>query len=280
MDIVDYRHATSGVNVVLGDGIESSTRDIFEGIEGLSGSTHDDSLAGDTKDNYLDGGLGNDILNGRAGHDIVDYFLAPSAIAIDLRNEFQDASVTGGYGTDRLISIEGVRGGIRADTIWGNDSGNTLIGMRGADQLYGLGGADTLDGSEDNDTLDGGSGADILYGGTGADLLVGGADRDTFVFTKIEDTAGDVILDFSNSQDVLDLSRIDAINGGADNAFSSIITLSSGAPATLAAGTLSYDSSNGVLYGLVGNAGTSAAPNFAITVGLGISWGTNGNILL
>ncbi|MEE1656111.1 calcium-binding protein [Microvirga sp. CF3062] len=280
MDIVDYRHATSGVNVVLGDGVEDSTRDIFEGIEGLSGSKHDDSLSGDTKDNYLDGGEGNDALNGRAGHDIVDYFLAPAAIAVDLRNEFQDASATGGYGRDRLVSIEGVRGGIRADTIWGNDSGNTLLGMRGADQLHGLGGADTLYGAEDNDTLDGGDGADILYGGTGFDRLIGGADRDTFVFAAIEDTAGDVIADFTSSQDVLDLSGIDAITGGADNAFSSIIALSSGAPTTLAAGTLGYDSSNGILYGLVGNAGTSAAPNFAITVGLGISWGMNGNILL
>ena len=53
-----------------------------------------------------------------------------------------------------------------------------------------------------------------------------------------------------------------------------------GAPAILAAGTLCYDFSNGILYGFVGDAGTSAAPNFAITVGLGIIWGTNGNILL
>ena len=97
---------------------------------------------------------------------------------------------------------------------------------------------------------------------------------------RSQDTAGDVIADFNNSQDVLDLSKIDAINGGADDAFSSTIIFGTGAPATLAAGTLCYDFSNGILYGFVGNAGTSAAPNFAITVGLGISWGTNGNILL
>ncbi|WP_201831229.1 beta strand repeat-containing protein [Microvirga zambiensis] len=280
MDIVDYRHAGAGINVVLGDGLDPFTGDIFEGIEGLAGSAFDDTLSGSTGNDYLDGGQGNDILNGRAGHDIVDYLLAGSAIAIDLRNEFQEASVTGGYGRDRLTSIEGVRGTIRADSISGNDVGNTLIGMYGADQLHGFGGADTLNGGEDNDTLDGGDGADILHGGLGADRYVGGADRDTFVFVTIEDTAGDVITDFNNGQDVLDLSRIDAINGGADDAFSSIIVLGTGIPATLAAGTLCYDFSNGILYGFVGNAGTSAAPNFAITVGLGISWGTNGNILL
>jgi len=280
MDIVDYRHAGAGINVVLGDGLDPFTGDIFEGIEGLAGSAFDDTLSGSTGNDYLDGGQGNDILNGRAGHDIVDYLLAGSAIAIDLRNEFQEASVTGGYGRDRLTSIEGVRGTIRADSISGNDVGNTLIGMYGADQLHGFGGADTLNGGEDNDTLDGGDGADILHGGHGADRYVGGADRDTFVFVTIEDTAGDVIADFNNGQDVLDLSRIDAINGGADDAFSSIIVLGTGNPATLAAGTLCYDFSNGILYGFVGNAGTSAAPNFAITVGLGISWGTNGNILL
>ena len=46
-------------------------------------------------------------------------------------------------------------------------------------------------------------------------------------------------------------------------------------PPYLLPGRLCYDFSNGILYGFVGNAGTSAAPNFAITVGLGISWGTN-----
>lgn len=89
-----------------------------------------------------------------------------------------------------------------------------------------------------------------------------------------------MIVDFNNSQDVLDLSRIDAINGGGDDAFSSIIIITGSAPATLNAGTLCYDSTNGVLYGLAGNAGTSAAPNFALNVGLGINWGMNDNILL
>ena len=44
MDIVDYRRAGAGVNVVLGDGVESSTRDTFESIEGLTGSEFDDTL--------------------------------------------------------------------------------------------------------------------------------------------------------------------------------------------------------------------------------------------
>jgi len=280
IDFVDYRHATSGVNVVLGDGFEDFTGDTFESIEGLTGSAFNDSLSGSTLNDYLDGGPGDDFINGRAGHDIVDYLLASSAIAIDLRNEFQDASVTGGYGTDRLLSIEGVRGGIRADTIWGNDVANTLIGLQGADQLNGLGGADTLDGGDDNDTLDGGDGDDILEGGMGSDRLVGGAGRDTFVYRATGHMGGDVIADFNNSQDVLDLSGIDAINGGADDAFLSIILNTTGAPATLAAGTLCYDSTNGILYGLAGDAGTRAVPNFALNVGLGILWGTNGNILL
>ena len=54
-----------------------------------------------------------------------------------------------------FTSIEGVRGTIRADSIWGNDAGNTLIGLIGADKLHGLDGADTLDGGDDNDTLEG-----------------------------------------------------------------------------------------------------------------------------
>ena len=226
MDIVDYRRAGAGVNVVLGDGVESSTRDVFESIEGLTGSAFDDTLNGSTGNDYLDGGQGDDILNGRPGHDIVDYLLATSAISIDLRNKVQTG--TGGFGTDEFTSIEGVRGTIRADSIWGNDAGNTLIGLIGADKLHGLDGADTLDGGDDNDTLE---------GGTGADRLIGGEDHDTFVFATTQEVAGDVIADFNGSQDVLDLSKIDAITGGADDAFSSTITISLGAPAILAAGT-------------------------------------------
>ena len=211
MDIVDYRRAGAGVNVVLGDGVESSTRDVFESIEGLTGSAFDDTLNGSTGNDYLDGGQGDDILNGRPGHDIVDYLLATSAIAIDLRNEVQEPPSRVDTARTRFTSIEGVRGTIRADSIWGNDAGNTLIGLIGADKLHGLDGADTLDGGEDNDTLEGGE-APSLYGGQ-APIDIGGEDHDTFVFATTEEVAGDVIADFNDSQDVLDLSKIDAING-------------------------------------------------------------------
>ena len=40
----------------------------------------------------------------------------------------------------------------------------------------------------------------------------------------------------------------------------------------MAAGTLYYDSTNGVLYGYVGNQGVNVAPSLTIRVGTGITW--------
>ena len=40
----------------------------------------------------------------------------------------------------------------------------------------------------------------------------------------------------------------------------------------MAAGTLYYDSTNGVLYGYVGNQGVNVAPSLTINVGTGVIW--------
>jgi hypothetical protein len=81
------------------------------------------------------------------------------------------AQVTGGSGTDTLISIE------------------NLTGSNSADTLTGSSGANSLNGGTGNDTLAGGTGDDTLDGGTGADLLKGGLGNDTYVV----DNAGDVV---------------------------------------------------------------------------------------
>ena len=53
-------------------------------------------------------------------------------------------------------------------------------------------------------------------------MLVGGDGADKFVFTSVADSnalARDVILDFTQGSDKIDLSAIDAVQGGGDNAF-------------------------------------------------------------
>lgn len=83
---------------------------------------------------------------------------------------------------------------------WGND---TIAGRAGSDKLLGFDGKDVLKGGSGADLLKGGAGHDKLLGGKGRDTLVGNGGRDKFVFDRKEGT--DVIQDFQNKQDKLDL---------------------------------------------------------------------------
>jgi len=59
-------------------------------------------------------------------------------------------------------------------------------------------------GGQGDDTLGGGNGFDTLHGGRGDDQLSGGAASDTFVLKRRSDD--DVITDFQNGMDVVDLT--------------------------------------------------------------------------
>ena len=79
----------------------------------------------------------------------------------------------------------------------------------------------TLIGGAGVDFLTGGSGTDILYGGGGADTLEGGNGNDIFRYGAASEStvaAPDTITDFKVG-DIVDLRLIDAVPGGADNAF-------------------------------------------------------------
>ncbi|CAM3784806.1 retention module-containing protein [Ectopseudomonas alcaliphila] len=74
----------------------------------------------------------------------------------------------------------------------------------------GVGGNDTLEGGAGNDWLFGQGGDDILIGGAGNDVLFGGSGNDTFVWNA-GDRGGnyhDIVKDFGNGEDTLDLSQL------------------------------------------------------------------------
>lgn len=92
-------------------------------------------------------------------------------------------------------------------------AGLTLTGTAGADTLVGGAGDDILSGLKGNDRLQGNGGADVLRGGGGAD---------TFVYKLASDStlaSTDLISKFTQGVDKIDLSAIDAVTGGNDNAF-------------------------------------------------------------
>lgn len=90
------------------------------------------------------------------------------------------------------------------DKLCGGDGNDFLSGNEGQDKLCGEAGNDTLYGGKDDDTLVGGEGDDLLFGDQGQDTLVGGEGRDQFVLNL--ESEGDVILDFTQGQDFLQLS--------------------------------------------------------------------------
>ncbi len=115
--------------------------------------------------------------------------------------------------------------GVRASTS-GNDffAGDNEAGDDGSygETLYGLGGNDQILGLAGNDTLVGGEGDDSLEGGLGKDVLEGGLNRDTFKYNSVEESAfgllnRDVIRDFANGEDKIDLSAVDANSGISGN---------------------------------------------------------------
>jgi Ca2+-binding RTX toxin-like protein len=79
-------------------------------------------------------------------------------------------------------------------------------------------------------------------------VLTGGSGNDTFVYAKFEDSRPgkpDHITDFTPGADKIDLSALDAVKGGADNAF----TFSDTAPtAGHGAGMVWFDAASHTLY--------------------------------
>ena len=148
-------------------------------------------------------------------------------------------------GTANLRDVERVIGTTAADTMTGDALDNWLSGRDGGDRLSGGAGSDAILGGDGDDIIDGGRGSDTIDGGRGTDQMQGGAGRDTFDFTGVVDSlAGarrDVVTGFAHGQDVIDVSEIDAISGGANDAF----TFLGGGKFTGAGGEITVDQKAG-----------------------------------
>ncbi len=64
-------------------------------------------------------------------------------------------------------------------------------------------------GGSGNDRLIGGSGDDLLRGGVGADTLTGGLGKDTFAFAERDFGGIDIIKDFRQGEDKLEIAGFD-----------------------------------------------------------------------
>ncbi len=182
------------------------------GEDTLLGGAGEDLLNGVGGALFLYGGEGNDTIHGGAGpHDQV--LRGDAGDDVLLAGGGQD-SLQGGDGQDRMLAGSGddsAFGDAGRDTILGGDGADTLDGGADADRLLGDSGDDSLSGGAGDDRILGGAGDDVIFGGLGADLLTGGSGADSFVYYLDGDT-GDVIADFEQGVDRLNVSNIQALD--------------------------------------------------------------------
>lgn len=174
---------------ILGDVVFKTSADTYKGrgdghVEGtVLGGAGADTLIGGALADDLSGQNGNDMLRGRGGDDLLK----------------------GGFDNDTL------RGGAGDDTLEGGNDNDILRGGSGNDALDGGHQADDLHGGQGDDTVDGGNGADVIRGGQGDDMLIGGQGADVFVLTRRSDD--DVIADFKDGVDLIDISGFGFVAG-------------------------------------------------------------------
>ena len=149
--------------------------------------------------------------------DVNNYF--PTVSYIDARNTTQAVNVKGNAQDNDIRASDyggSYWGGDGDDEILGNskeklwlygEAGNDhLTGGINDDELYGGDGNDNLRGSDGNDKLYGDDGDDKLYGGSGNDELYGGSGNDIFGFTNYS-KGNSTIYDYTQSEDIIDISR-------------------------------------------------------------------------
>lgn len=203
----------------------------------LQGDEGDDVLNGEDGNDALAGGEGADDLNGGDGQDLASYFSSDEAITINLA----DGTASGGEAEgDVLTSIEDLLGSAFDDVLTGDAGSNVISGASGDDLLDGGDGADQLNGGQGNDTVtyeDSDAGVfvnlptgqtsggdaegdrlssvenvigsdfdDMFTSGSTDNILTGGDGDDIFQF--LSTTANDVITDFGNGADIIDLTHL------------------------------------------------------------------------
>ena len=180
-DIVRYTLANTAVNVNLATGIATDGQggtDTLLNIEGIRGSSFNDTLTGGNPANgsgaldgfeWFVGDGGNNIIDGGPGYDRADYTSSTSGVNVTLGGTSTGTAQNGLGGTDTLISIEAVRGSSFNDTLTGSDSAafESFEGREGNDTIDGKGGTDRVDYQNDEAAVSVNLATGIAHDGSG-----------------------------------------------------------------------------------------------------------------
>ena len=201
-----------------------------QGNDFVIGNSAPNRLEGRDGDDVLEGGAGADVLNGGPGEDYAYYLDSAEGVLVRLHNA--SAVRYGDAAGDTLTGIEHLVGSEYNDILAGDGEDNILEGRNGDDVLYGgpAGGDDRMYGGNGDDRIFGGRGNDILTGGEGNDVLKGGPGEDTLIVDGDDmdvlygGSEGDIfrffpsnlgggsIRDFSDGEDVIDLTEFTGIS--------------------------------------------------------------------
>ena len=188
---------------ILDGGIGNDTIGGYDGNDTINGGVGNDTINGGVGNDSLFGDRGKDLLLGKEGNDRI----AGNDGNDTINGGAGDDTINGGSGHDLLVGSTGndsISGGHGSDRLYGQEDDDFLDGGAGNDTIHGGAGDDVLFGSDGNDTIYGGNGNDTINGGLGRDVLLGGSGSD--VFTIQLDTINDVIIDFEDGLDLLQLA--------------------------------------------------------------------------
>jgi len=160
---------------------------------------------GSNGNDMFEAGIYPDTIDGGNGLDTVTYERAPLAATVDLANSAANGGAAEGY---VLQSIEGIRGSVYNDRLYGDAWGNALTGLGGNDTLMGNDGSDWLTPGAGNDIIDGGGWVDMVSfvdqsQAVIADLTAGTvrSGSDTNTVRNVENLTGSIYGDFIRGDD-------------------------------------------------------------------------------
>lgn len=233
IEVVTAEDAVAGVTINL-----SNQSEWFS----ITGSAHSDVLQGGTGRDTISAGDGDDLILGFTSGDIVNGGAGTDAILLLATSTGLNGASNTQISNVEVVSAADAASAVTIDLNRQND-GFTIAGSAWSDVLTGSSGNDVISGGAGNDTIKGGAGVDAIYGGDGADVFVFSG----LTESGVSDGTRDVIMDFASASenpdlhDAIDVSAIDAIQGGSNQAFSFNDVPWNGVGAQFtAAGQLSY----------------------------------------
>ena len=276
VEVVTAEDAVAGVSINLTNQSEgfSITGSAYSDV--LQGGTGRDTISAGDGDDTINGFTSGDIVNGGAGTDAIVLFATSAGLNSASNTQIINVEVVSAADAAAAVTIDLNR----------QNDGFAITGSAWSDFLTGSSGSDVISGGAGNDTIKGGAGADVIYGGDGADVFVFSAVTDS----RMSATTRDSIMDFVGVRqnpgihDVIDLSAIDAIQGGTDQAFSFNDVPWNGVGAQFTgAGQLSYqfvtDESGEARTIISGNVNSNFGADFQIALMGHVTLSTNDFIL-